>query len=240
MRTQYDDIGHSYERVKREMPLARGPERATFEDLIAGCAGKSVLDLACGTGWYSRLTRRAGAAAVTGADISAEMVGAAESAEAADPLGNRYLCADARHLGAVGEFDLVTAVWLLCYARDRADLTAMARTAYDNLAPGGEYVGVEMNPRFDWSGPPATAYGLTHRPDADFAGGKDLTVTLHVDPPVTFQACFWTEEPIRTAFADAGFRHVEFRPATLPADAGDAFWDDFRRNPTIVGIRAVK
>lgn len=240
MRTQYDDIGQSYERLKRQMPLARFAERATVEALVSGCAGRTVLDLACGTGWYSRLLRDLGAAEVTGVDISAEMVAAAERAEEREPLGVRYRCADARSLGAVGRFDLVTAVWLLCYSRDRADLTAMARTAYDNLADGGAYLGLEMNPGYDWSGPPATKYGLTHRPDGDFPGGKRLTVTAHVDPPISFEAYFWTEEPIVAAFREAGFRSVEIVPARLPAEAQDAFWDDFRANPTIVGIRAVK
>jgi SAM-dependent methyltransferase len=240
MGTQYDDIGESYERVKLAMPLALHPERATFEALTADAAGRAALDLACGTGWYSRLLRRSGAASVTGVDISAEMVGVAEHAEAREPLGNRYLTGDVRKLGVVGEFELVTAVWLLCYARDRADLAAMAATAYANLAPGGRYAGVEMNPRFDWNGPPATRYGLTHRSDAEFSGGRELTVTAHVDPPITFQACFWEEEPIATAFSDAGFTEVEFVPATLPVDPDDGFWDDFRKNPTIVGVRALK
>ncbi|WP_043619872.1 class I SAM-dependent methyltransferase [Nonomuraea candida] len=256
MRTQYDDIGQSYERLKREMPLAKGPERATVEALTGaaltggtpaggtpagGAAGGSVLDLACGTGWYSRIIARAGAASVLGVDISEEMVAAAERAEAREPLGIRYKVHDARTLGVIGRFDLVNAVWLLCYARDRSDLAAMARTIHDNLAPGGVYTGLEMNPRFDWAGPKATKYGLTHRPDADFPGGKELTVTAHVDPPISFQACFWEEEPVVTALREAGFRSVELVPAVLTADqAADPFWDDFRANPPIVGIRAVK
>lgn len=239
MRTQYDEIGRSYERLKHEMPLALGPERATVETLTSEVAGRSVLDLACGTGWYSRLIARAGAASVLGVDISAEMVAAAQHNENTVP-GIRYQVGDARLLGVVGRFDQVNAVWLLCYARDRLDLTAMARTIYDNLAPGGVYTGVEMNPRFDWRGPMATKYGLTHRPDAEFPGGKELTVTAHVDPPISFQAYFWEEEPIVAALREAGFRSVRLVPAVLKAEHDDVFWDDFRANPTIAGIRAVK
>ncbi|MCG5219714.1 class I SAM-dependent methyltransferase [Streptosporangium sp. KLBMP 9127] len=240
MRTQYDNIGQSYERLKTGMPLARGPERATVEALTSTVPGKSVLDLACGTGWYSRLIARAGAASVLGVDISEEMVAAAERSEGDEPLGIQYKVSEAQTLGVVGRFDFVTAVWLLCYARDRLNLSAMAGTIYDNLAPGGVYAGVEMNPRFDWNGPKATKYGLTHRPDADFPGGKELAVTAHVDPPISFSAYFWEEEPIITALLGAGFRSVEFVPAELPVDRDDTFWGDFRLNPTIVGIRAVK
>jgi toxoflavin synthase len=240
MRTQYDDIGSSYERLKHEMPLALGPERATVEALTSDVTGRSVLDLACGTGWYSRVLARSGAASVVGVDISAEMVDVAERIETGGPLGIRYEVGDATKLGVVGRFDRVNAVWLLCYARDRHDLAAMAGAIHRNLAPGGVYTGLEMNPRFDWQGPPATKYGLTHRPDAEFAGGKRLTVTAHVDPPISFQAYFWAEQPIVDAFREAGFRTVDIVPAVLPAEPGDTFWDDFRRNPTIVGIRAVR
>ncbi|MBE1461992.1 hypothetical protein [Kibdelosporangium phytohabitans] len=125
----------------------------------------------------------------------------------------------------------------MCYARTFDDLAAMARTAYDNLRPGGEYVGVEMNPRFDWQGPPATEYGLTHRPGARFPGGRELMVTLHVDPPITFRACHWEAEPIVDAFHAAGFTSAGFVPAVGP---GGEFWADFRQNPTVTAIRAVK
>jgi SAM-dependent methyltransferase len=242
--TQYDAIGRSYERLKREMPLARFPERSTFEHLTVSCRGKDVLDLACGTGWYTRKLLRAGAAGVTGADISAEMVDVARRIEQAEPLGARYLRSDARKLGTVGRFDVVTAVWLLCYAETRADLAAMAGTAFDNLDDGGVYLGIEMNPCFDWHGEPATRYGLTHVAESTCDGGKRLAVTAHVDPPISFNATFWEAGPIVRAFLDTGFRSVEFVAPVLGADGvaefGEEFWAGFRSNPTILGIRAVK
>ncbi|ALG10823.1 class I SAM-dependent methyltransferase [Kibdelosporangium phytohabitans] len=79
MSTQYDAIGRSYERVKHEMPPPRFPERMTFESLAGQCAGKDVLDLACGTGWHSRILRRLGAVSVVGADISGEMTAVARA-----------------------------------------------------------------------------------------------------------------------------------------------------------------
>ena len=56
---------------------------------------RTVLDLACGEGVYTRQFMRAGAAAVTGVDISPAMITLAEAAERTDPLGCRYVREDA-------------------------------------------------------------------------------------------------------------------------------------------------
>jgi toxoflavin synthase len=147
-------------------------------------------------------------------------------------------------LGRVGRHDFVTAVWLLCYAETEADLRAMAATAHDNLDDGGAYLGIEMNPCFDWHAEPATRYGLTHTSLSTFDGGRRLKVTAHVDPPISFNATYWTAGPIVKALLDTGFRSVELVAPALPADGveefGDAFWAGFLSNPTILGIRAVK
>ncbi len=247
METQYDAIGQSYERLKKQMPLARFPEGATFHRLAtrpAGAAAAEVLDLACGTGWYSRALAHGGARAVHGVDISQEMVASARRTEDAEPRGIEFSVGDARTAGVLGEFDVVTAVWLLCYAETQADLTAMAATAYSNLRDGGEYVGIEMNPAFDWSREPATKYGLTHRVLEEFDGGKRLEVTAHVEPEISFKAVFWSASPIVRAFLDAGFRSVEFTAPDLPeaavAEFGAGFWAEFLANPTILGLRARK
>jgi SAM-dependent methyltransferase len=244
METQYDAIGQSYERLKKQMPLARFPEQATLARLAARTGGADVLDLACGTGWYSRALASGGARSVHGVDISAEMVASARRTEAAEPRGITFTCADARSAGVLGEFDVVSAVWLLCYAESQADLTAMARTAYGNLRDGGEYIGIEMNPAFDWRREPATKYGLTHRALEEFDGGKRLEVTAHVEPEISFKAVFWTASPIVRAFLDAGFRSVEFAAPEVPeaavAEFGADFWAEFLANPTILGLRARK
>jgi predicted RNA methylase len=59
----------------------------SFLGLVGDVSGKSVLDLACGTGFYSREFRRRGATDVLGVDISVEMIAAALGSEQRDPLG---------------------------------------------------------------------------------------------------------------------------------------------------------
>ena len=59
-------------------------------EILGDVQGKSVLDLACGQGYLSRILAKKGAN-VVGIDISKKMLEIAQESEEADPLGVRYL-----------------------------------------------------------------------------------------------------------------------------------------------------
>ncbi|MFI0780983.1 class I SAM-dependent methyltransferase [Streptomyces sp. NPDC021212] len=131
---QYDEIGEAYEGFKT-LPLARYSEVPSFLGMLGPLAGRSVLDLACGTGFYSRSIKRLGAADVLGVDISGEMVAAARDIEERDPLGIRYEVLDAAQLPLPEQaFDAATAVYLLNYADDEETLFRMCRGVHRSLA----------------------------------------------------------------------------------------------------------
>ena len=56
-------------------------ERYTLLALLGELHDRTVLDMACGEGVYARQFKRAGAAEVTGIDISPAMIALAESEE---------------------------------------------------------------------------------------------------------------------------------------------------------------
>src|SRR5262249_24522581 len=109
---QFVDSGADYYRH-----LVHGPA------LLAACddlRGERALALGCGHGHFSRLLARAGAA-VTGIDISDNLLARAVEAEAAEPLGISYLLMDAADVARHFEpdtFDLVTGCMSL---QDMAD-----------------------------------------------------------------------------------------------------------------------
>ncbi len=103
MSEQYDAIGATYAGWK-ETPIPTYTEVPTVRTLLAGrIEGRSVLDLACGTGYYSRLFTQWGAAKVVGVDISETMVAAASEAEAKVPLGIEYVVANVADLPVPNE-----------------------------------------------------------------------------------------------------------------------------------------
>src|SRR5262245_37176102 len=121
MATQYDEIARTYDRMIGELPVRQLIEY-TYRRLIGDVSGKSVLDLACGNGFYTRIFKEQGASRVLGVDLSAELIALARGHEAAQPLGVEYRVGDGSVLGKLGDFDIVTTAFLLNFAPTREAL----------------------------------------------------------------------------------------------------------------------
>lgn len=93
MTTNYDPIAEQYQRSKQQ-PWRGHIEAFTLTGLIGDPAGKAVIDIACGDGFYTRMIRQRGAAKVTGVDLSEKMVGLARASEAQQRLGIDYIVGD--------------------------------------------------------------------------------------------------------------------------------------------------
>lgn len=67
-------------------------------------------------------------------DLSPEMVALAEKAEAAEPLGCKFMVGDASKLDLgvehEGRYDIILCIWLLNYAQNTAQLEAMVAGAF--------------------------------------------------------------------------------------------------------------
>lgn len=110
--------------------------------------GISVLDLACGDGHYSRMYADLGAERVCGVDLSAGMIELARESESINPKGIVYFVGDAAdpNLDLGGPYDMVSAIFLTCYAQDTSVLDGMASTISSLLKPGGVVIGFADNP----------------------------------------------------------------------------------------------
>ena len=160
MTTDYDPIAEQYKRSKLQ-PWRTHVESFTLMALLGALEGTTVVDVACGEGYYTRLLRARGASKVRGVDLSAHMVELARAQEAQHSLGIEYLVGDARDLGLAPEHDLAVAAYLLNYARDRAELRAMCRSLARCLKPGGRFVTVNQSATLDFrSAPSFRAYGF--------------------------------------------------------------------------------
>ena len=143
---QYDAIAEAY-RDSKQLPFREVIERHTLFEILGDIRGEKVLDMACGDGFYTRLLKRAGAAEVTGVDVSVEMIRLAEEEERKNPLRCTYLHADAAAFEPPEPVDLVVAMYLLNYARTREQLGKFCRVCHDALRPGGCFTGVNDNVR---------------------------------------------------------------------------------------------
>jgi SAM-dependent methyltransferase len=236
---QYDHIGSKYDEYAQTATLKRA-ESYTFFRMVGELAGKRLLDLACGFGFYTRQLKQWGAAQVVGVDISPEMVRLARAQEQEDSEGIEYLVYDAAHLPQLGRFDLVTAVYLLNYAASKPLLLDMFRGAYDNLVAGGRFVAYTVNPAFTLSRPNCTPYGVTVLGQVFEEDRYVCDAEFVTAPPTPFQYFQWSQATYEWAIKEAGFRAFAWHASEVaPEDVthyGEAYWRDFYDNCLVIGL----
>ncbi|MFG3547477.1 class I SAM-dependent methyltransferase [Streptomyces sp. NPDC047725] len=239
---QYDEIGEAYEGFKA-LPLEQYAVVPSFLGMVGDVRGKSVLDLASGTGFYSREFKRRGATEVLGIDISGEMVAVARQLEESDPLGIRYEVGDAAELPAFEErFDIGLAVQLLNYASDMATTERMCRNVHRALKPGGEFFLLNQSPDFRFDGPPPDRYGFRSELTGEEAEtGPQVRTTALLDPPVSFLANLPRREVYEKCLTAAGFSDLTWVPLTVTEAGvrrfGADHWADFHANPPLEMLR---
>ena len=108
----YEAIADAY-RDSMRLSFREAIETHTLLATLGDVAGAAVLDMGCGDGFYTRVLKRAGAAAATGVDVSAEMIRRAETEERRQPLGCAYRQADVASFAPAAPVDAVVAVYLL-------------------------------------------------------------------------------------------------------------------------------
>ncbi|MCX5410069.1 methyltransferase domain-containing protein (plasmid) [Streptomyces sp. NBC_00335] len=239
---QYDEIGEAYEGFKA-LPLEQWAIVPGFLALVGDVTGKSVLDLASGTGFYSREFKRRGAADVLGIDISGEMVAVAQAIEERDPLGVRYEVGDAAELRSFEEpFDIGLAVQLLNYSSDIATTERMCRNIHRSLKPGAELFLINQSPDYRFDGPTPEKYGFrTELTGEEVEVGFKVRTTALLDPPVSFVAHFPRREVYESCLKAAGFSELTWTPVTVSEagvqEFGAEHWADLAENPPLEMLR---
>lgn len=238
----YDAIASEY-RESKQLPFRRALEAYTLFELLGDLRGATVYDLACGDGFYTRQIQQAGAGAVTGVDISAEMVQLARDAERREPLGCRYVCQDAAEFAPEQPADIVTAVYLFNYASTPAQLLRMCQAARGALRRGGRLVGVNdncFNPPTSRAGVWAK-YGFDRRLVGRLREGAAIRYrfTTQSGEDFEFDNYYLEPETYRDALTEAGFVNVEWVDLQLePSSRSDPFWDDFLASPPLIALTA--
>ncbi len=134
----YDDAEFfaGYSGLQRSIEGLDGmPEWPTMRTTVGTVTGKSVVDLGCGFGWFSRWAAAAGASSVLGIDLSENMLARA----VADTEDKRisYQRQDLEALVLSGSFDVTYSALALHYVEY---LGPLLRTVHDALDAGGRFV----------------------------------------------------------------------------------------------------
>lgn len=135
----YDDAAffEAYAKLDRSTAGLEGAaEWPRLRALLPALAGRRVVDLGCGYGWFCRFARAEGAAAVLGIDLSARMLARAAEGTADPAIVYRRADLDALELPE-RSFDLAFSSLALHYVEDLPRLLAVIARA---LVPHGVLV----------------------------------------------------------------------------------------------------
>jgi ubiquinone/menaquinone biosynthesis C-methylase UbiE len=148
---QYDETAAIFEEGMARMALYhRHCQDPVIFRTLGDIRGKSLLDLACGNGFYTRRFRRdCSANPVMGVDLSPMLIRQAKDAEVREPLGIDYRVGDVTTLELERSFDVVTAIHLLHYLQSEAEIEAALRRIHSVLRPNRRFVTMIANPEFD-------------------------------------------------------------------------------------------
>jgi ubiquinone/menaquinone biosynthesis C-methylase UbiE len=247
MRDQYDaDMVARYDASFTLIPLRRFVELPSVFQVLGDVTGLSVLDLACGTGYYAKEFRRRGASRVVGVDVSEEMNRATRAREERERLGVEYLLGDAGALERLGDFDVVTGIHLLHYATSLQHLKGMCEGISRNLRSGGRFIGYQLNHGISRSPHYYDKYCFKLRISEAVEDGQPFTfsVTLgdYTSPEVI--AHYWSKESLESALRDSQLRDIRWLVPTPSPEGiekqGAGFWADLARSPFELMVTCTK
>jgi len=149
----YDEVqtdGRYEEGMARMAVYHRHCQDPVIFRTLGDIRGKSLVDLACGDGFYTRRFRsECGADPVLGIDLSPKQIEQAQAIEQREPLGIEYRASDVTKLELDRRFEVATAIHLLHYLENAAEIESALRGIHDLLADGGSFVTMIANPEFD-------------------------------------------------------------------------------------------
>lgn len=247
MTTNYDEFVDDY--GKTESSLFRMYiEKSTILSVLEDVQAKSVLDLACGPGNYTRTVKTQGAANVIGVDISEKMIARARLLEEIQPLGIEYRVRDVRELEQIGLFDIVTAIYLFPYAQMEQDLEDMVQATYNNLKPNGRLVALTINP--DITKKHYTAAEKFHiyiYADDSLQDGTPFKVILSnpgQEDDIHLLPYYWSKETYEKILKKAGFQKIKWYPMIVAEEGiekyGESYWQEYLAVPHIIVLESYK
>ncbi len=227
MATNYDEIAEEYQASKLQ-PWRQFIESYTLFNTLGDVTNKSVLDLACGEGFYSRQLKLRGAAIVEGVDVSEGMIQLARNSEASKPLDINYHIHDVKHLELDKQFDIVTASYLMNYAQTYNELKRFADVIKKHLKPGGRFVTINSNPSYDAPVDSTLKYGFT-RENKGPKEGDDVVYRIYESNGNFFDIINYhlNKTTHVRAFQDAGFINIQWHKMLLNPEVESHFEPDY-------------
>lgn len=233
------DFFAGYSQLRRSIHgLAGAPEWPAIRALLPDLAGKRIVDLGCGFGWFARWARENGAVSVLGIDLSENMIARAR-ADTDDPA-IEYRLADLESLALPeASFDFAYSALAFHYI---VDFGRLVKAVHRALHPGAHFVftiehPIYMAPRQPgWS---ADAEGCKSWPVNNYAVEGPRTTDWLAKGVIKQHRTLGTT---LNSLVDAGFairRVEEWSPSAAQVAADPALAEEMER-PMMLLVAALR
>lgn len=236
---EYDQIAGQYSNstTTRDDRLAVLLPSAKF--YLGNLSGKSVLDLACGDGFFTRHIKKWGADKVIGVDISKEMIALARSMESKNSQEIEYYVEDVANLSDFGKFDVVFAGFLLHYSPNRKVLRQMTRKVSESLRTSGLFVTFNENP--DKPIHEGIRYGVETIASDLVSDGSKVKRVHYKDKKKDFEFSHfhYSKSTYEETMKKEGLKAIKWQPFVLDENiTNDCYWGDYLNDFSITVLTA--
>lgn len=192
---------------------------------VGDLSGKTVLDLGCGSGFFSRAFADAGASSVLGIDSSVAQIDLAKK----EPRPNlKYLVEDVFKT-SLPKADVVCAPFLINYLSSKAEIAVFLKIVKEALIEGGRAIFVIDLP----SGRDLKKYGTRKIVHGSYEDGTPITLELFDGNEKTIcvlEAYYIEPSTFETALKEAGFSTVQKITPTVSKEGLDLFCEGYWRS----------
>lgn len=242
---RYNLIAKKYDLTEKAIAkrYSYGP---TFLHLAGDLSGKRVVDVACGSGYSTRLLAKNNPALLIGIDASKEMIHLASSHDKEFPLGINYFQGKVEgfNFKKLKPIDMITALFLLHYADSKEKLLQICKSIYNALSPTGKFITITSNPDFPQmidKQYEVTSYMPKPYKEGSFRFVKYWRNNIKL---CSFLTHYWSQNTIEQKLKDAGFNNITFHLPLVSEEGlkkfGNQFWDNYFKRPHIIGITCHK
>ncbi len=245
MSSQFDQIANDYDQCLTTILYREYMEIHSAFKLFGDMKGLSVLDVACGTGFYTRAIRNLGALKVVGVDISEGMVEVACAIEKENPLDIEYIGGDIASIRELGLFDCVTAIYLLHYATSKKHLFEMCNNIARNVKSGGRFITFVINPGIVTAPDYYKAYNFTIQANEHLVDGDTIKFMSVIGGELTeVLSHYWSKTTLETALTEAGFTDIRWIKAEVSEAGiekyGSEIWQNYLNSPHCIFIECIR
>ncbi len=236
---EYDSLAANYKKsnVKPDKQYSILP---TVLEMVGDCKGRDVIDIGCGAGFFTLPLAERGASRVCGLDNSQAQIELA-SRISQHPAIN-YIVADAFVQGSNQPVDIITAPFVMNYARTTPILRHFFKLIHRSLKEGGKAVFVVDLP----NGKSLKRFGATKTLLGPRADETIIQIDLFNEEKkiCTLTAIYYTPELIEVLLREADFTKIFWHKPVVSEEGtqtmGADFWKGYADDPELGYLIAEK